>query len=181
MADDGADVLFDGGTQIVGGERVHPGRCGTVPQERVPLETHPLRCRVAGDRVAGTEIATAPDRLDDIPLHLVFGGEIVELPRHHRVVLGIDQKSGLDGGTDESARPAAAAFSGSDDAAGGGAGAIGERSCPQAITVSVTARTAGHAADRAEPAADKRLLVGNDVIVGRDRVDTKLRRRGEGE
>ena len=53
--------------------------------------------------------------------------------------MGIDQKSGLPAVPASLPAPAAAAFSGLADTAGGGAGAIGERSAPQAITTRVTA------------------------------------------
>ena len=52
-----------------------------VPEQRVALDLHPVRGGEARDRVGAGEVEDARLALGGIPLHLVLGGDVVEVAR----------------------------------------------------------------------------------------------------
>ena len=59
----------------------HPGGQLRVPHQRVAAHLHAVVLRERDDRVGAAEVEDARLRLDGVPLHLVFGRDLVELRR----------------------------------------------------------------------------------------------------
>ena len=64
-----------------------------MPHERVSFDLHAAALAITDDCVGGAEIVVAARPLDRIPLHLVLGGQVIEMPAEHAAVAAISEES----------------------------------------------------------------------------------------
>ena len=106
MFGDRTDVIFKGDAQISRRKTAHPWRDRAVPDERMSFDPHAVGLSVADDGIAGAEVVVVARVLDRVPLHLVLGGQIVEVSTEDAAVTPIRQQPGLHRRADELSRRA---------------------------------------------------------------------------